>query len=104
MTKYRAKKVQMDGFAFDSQMEARRYVQLKLLLRAKEIRDLEVHPSFVILVNGFVVCKVVLDFGYLNKGVLTYEDVKGFDTPISKLKRKLLKASRGIDVQLITKV
>ena len=106
-SKYGNVKVEADGYTFDSKMEYRRYQELKLLQQAGEIYGLKVHPWWTINVNGTPnVCKVVADFEYFlgtyRKQVV--EDVKGKDNALSKLKRKLLKASYGIDMILIKKV
>lgn len=92
--KYKARQVKEDGFVFDSMAEHKRYAQLKLMVKAKAIEGLEVHPAFTAIVNGVKVCRIELDFRYYDKATnkLTYEDIKGMDTPMSKLKRKLLMA------------
>lgn len=46
--KYGNVKVQLDGYRFDSKAEAQRYGELKLLVQAEEIRELRVHPVFVL--------------------------------------------------------
>ncbi len=101
MSKYGAKKVKEDGYTFDSKAEHKRYGQLKLLRDAGHITDLNVHPDYVIAINGQKICKVILDFDYIESGKLITEDVKGMDTSISKLKRKLVKACYGIDVVVL---
>ena len=94
MSKYHARQVKDDGHVFDSRAEHRRYGELKLMQKARLIEDLEVHPRFAAIVNNQKICVVELDFRYFDKtkNKTIYEDVKGLDTPISKLKRKLLKA------------
>jgi len=101
--KLHAIKVHDDGYIFDSKLEHRRYCELKLLRDAGEIEDLRVHESFNIEVNGVKICRVELDFTYLDTRTKkwVYEDTKGMDTPVSKLKRKLLLACHGIEVTLI---
>ena len=47
-SKYGNRKVEYDGYTFDSQAEYRRYQQLVLLFRAGEIRNLRVHPSYLL--------------------------------------------------------
>ena len=47
--KYRAKKVSIDGNSFDSKREAERYTELKLLLRAGKIKNLERQKEFVLI-------------------------------------------------------
>jgi hypothetical protein len=41
-----AKKVEADGYKFDSEMEYQYYLELKKRLEDKTIRDLEIHPLF----------------------------------------------------------
>lgn len=103
ITKYRAKPTEIDGIRFKSLGEANRYCQLKLQQAAGEIADLTCHPIWQIKINNIKVCKVELDFGYWDKtkGEYIYEDFKGCDNAMSKLKRKLLAACHGIAV-LIT--
>jgi hypothetical protein len=94
--KYGAKKVQQDGYVFDSLAEAARYRELCLLVRAGRISNLKVHPRFT-LQRAFEdraghkhrAIYYEADFGYLENGVETIEDVKGVETPAFKLKMKL---------------
>lgn len=60
-----AKRVQLDGYTFQSKAECERYKQLKLMVAALEICELEVHPRYPITINGIKICDVVLDFAYL---------------------------------------
>lgn len=104
--KYGAKKCTIDGISFDSLAEGRRYTHyLKPLLLAGEIEDLQFHPKFTIEINGKKVCSVVLDFQYFKISIqdTVYEDVKSVATAtaLSKLKRKLIEAQYGIEVDWI---
>jgi hypothetical protein len=92
--KYGAKPVKEDGRTFASKAEHKRYVELKHLLKAGYIEGLICQPKFTAIVNGHKVCNIILDFQYFDrtKNRTIYEDVKGMDRPISKLKRKLLMA------------
>lgn len=96
--KYGNKKVKVDGHTFDSQKEARRYKELKLLERAGKIKDLELQPMFELIptirTETETLRKTVYkaDFRYVDtktKGVVV-EDVKGFKTDVYKLKKKML--------------
>ena len=51
-SKYGNIKVEMDGILFDSKSEARRFQELQLLEKGGEIKELTVHPKFV-LQEGF---------------------------------------------------
>jgi len=95
MNKYNARKVMIDGITFDSQREAARYQELKLLERAGEITWLEVHPSFELLpcfaYNGKRerATHYEADFQYQQNGKVIVEDVKGISTEAFRLKRKM---------------
>jgi hypothetical protein len=109
--KYNAKKVTIDNFSFDSKREAVRYQQLKAMLHAGLIHTLKIHPVFPIVYQETRICDVELDFAYTTcdkrfpslQGVRVFEDVKsaGTNTPMSKLKRKLVEAFHGIRVELV---
>lgn len=99
-SKYGAKPTIVDGVRFASQAEARRYGHLKMLERAGTICDLELQPRFPLWVNAIKVCTYVGDFRYRFPGVSVpvVEDVKGVQTPIYRLKKKMLLAQDGITI------
>lgn len=101
--KYRAKRTEVDGIVFHSQAEARRYGELKMLDSAGYIGQLVIQPRYKLLATGGEkVGEYRGDFAYwTNRGEFVVEDVKGFDTPLSKWKRKHVKAQYGIDVQIV---
>jgi hypothetical protein len=101
MSKYGNVPTVIDGVRFASQREARRYVALKLLQRGGRIADLELQPEFVLAVNGHKVGKYVADFRYLDldTGRQVVEDSKGVRTAVYKLKKKIVFALYGVDVQ-----
>jgi Protein of unknown function (DUF1064) len=107
-SKYKAKPQTVDGHRFASQLEARRYQELRFLERTGEITGLVLHPRFHIRWPGEPnpaneICIVELDFMYYHEigKRWHYEDTKGVDTALSRLKRKLVKAMHDIDVELI---
>lgn len=95
MNKYKNKKVVVDGEEFDSIRESQRYKELKLLLRAGEISNLELQPRFLLQdsfkKNGRAFRKIeyVADFQYIENGKTIVEDVKGIQTDVFKLKHKI---------------
>lgn len=95
MTKYRAKKTEIDGIKFDSKKEAKRYIVLKALESKGEIKNLTLQPKFLLQEgfrkNGKAYRKIeyVADFMYEQDGKLIIEDVKGMKTDVYKLKQKL---------------
>jgi hypothetical protein len=122
--KYGAKRTEVDGILFDSQKEARRYVELKLAEKAGEIRNLRLQPEFLLTAelmlgdisrerDPAVVGKYRGDFAYEERLVPkggpvglrrewreVVEDVKGFDNPLSRWKRRHVQAQYGITVRL----
>ena len=97
MSKYGNKKVVVDEIKFDSQLEARRYIELKLLERTKEIKDLrmqvtfELQPTYKKKNKVIRAINYVADFVYydVKKGKTIVEDTKGYKTEIYKLKKKM---------------
>lgn len=103
--KYHAKKTDVDDITFDSRAEAGRYMQLKLLLAAGEIKDLVLQERFPIVVNGQKIGTYIADFSYTTAdGVRVIEDVKGVKTPVYRLKKKLVRALYGIEIAETTAV
>lgn len=95
MTKYRAKKTEVDGIVFDSMAEAKRWCELKLLERAGEIRGLSRQIPLPVTVNGKLICKVVIDLAYWQGEQRIYEEIKSKFTrtlPVWRLKKKLVEA------------
>jgi len=99
--KYKAKKTEINGILFDSKKEAKRYRELLLLEKSGEITDLVLQKKFNIKGEYGSGCYYLADFFYIKDGEEVIEDVKGYDTPVSKLKRKLLKSFYNIDVTII---
>ena len=62
--KYNAKKTNVDGITFDSKRESRRYLELKTLLHAGHISDLELQIPFPCIVNDKKICSYKADFAY----------------------------------------
>jgi hypothetical protein len=108
-SKYKARKKTVDGIKFDSTKEANRYTQLLLMQRAGEISKLRHHPRFPLTCGSRPVmyqsnraAYYEADFEYtLPDGRVVVEDVKGYDTQVSKLKRAVLRAETGIVVKIV---
>jgi hypothetical protein len=100
--KYGNKKVEEDGYTFDSKAEHREYRGLKLRLRAGLIEDLTVHPKFDLTVNGVKVGTYTADFSFRVVPIkaLVVVDVKSRPTmtQVYRLKKKLVKAIHGVDI------
>lgn len=111
MSKYGNRKVTLDGYTFDSKAEARRYNELKVLEQAGIIRDLQVHPVFV-LQEGFKdrhgkrqrAITYEGDFQYIevSTDVTVVEDVKGVKTDVFQIKSKLfMRRYPELDLRLV---
>jgi hypothetical protein len=89
----------VDNISFASKREAKRYGELKLMLRAGLITDLRLQVRHKLAVNGQHICEYVSDFEYLSRtGERVVEDSKGMATPIFLYKQRMMKAIHGIDV------
>jgi Protein of unknown function (DUF1064) len=98
MSKFRSVRTEVDGITFDSKKEAARYKELKLLLKAGYIKDLELQPEYPMIINGRKVCSYRADFRYVENGKTITEDCEGVRTPLYRLKAKLLYACYGIEI------
>src|SRR5512147_2151704 len=89
-SKYRAQKITVDGYVFDSKKEAARYQELRLLEKAGKVELLAVHEVYPLRVNGTVVAEYELDFRWFDKATHgeVHEDVKSpaTRTPVYRLK------------------
>lgn len=92
VNKFSARRVTLDGHEFASVAESRRYADLKLLERAREIKALGVHPVYPLVVNGVTIGKFTADFAYFEGGRKIVEDVKGLVTKDASLRMRIFKA------------
>lgn len=101
MTKYKAVPTVVDGIRFDSKAEARRWSDLKNMERAGTIELLERQPKYPLVVSGLKIATYKADFAYTDRrtGEHIVEDVKGFLTPVYRLKKKLVKALYGVEIR-----
>ena len=123
--KYRNIKTRVDGIPFDSQKEARRFIELRSLMKAERIRNLKLQPQFTLQESYLTpegervrAVRYVADFSYEtfvhqnvqdgegNLKPVTYwnlvvEDVKSQATRTAqyKLKKKLMRERLGIAIE-----
>ena len=97
MNKYHNRRISIDGIVFDSQKEAHRYCELKLLEKKGKVFEMARQVPFVLIPqekgNKGTLRQIVYvaDFVYLDeKGQKHVEDVKGVKTAVYKLKKRLL--------------
>jgi len=106
--KYGAKKTEVDGILFDSKAESKRYLVLKALVEQGDIWSLELQPEYTFPIDGRElrypskrVVKYRADFRYQTPEGEVVEDVKGFDTITSRIKRSLVAHIHNIEVKII---
>lgn len=108
--KYGNKKTEIDGILFDSKKEASRWIDLKFLLQAGEIRNLQRQVRFEILPADPPRYKrplvYVADFVYEERAAGSWrrvvEDVKSEATKenkVYKMKKRLLWQQEGIEIR-----
>ena len=110
--KYHNRRTLVDGISFDSKKEARRYVELRDMLRCKAISDLKLQQEFT-LQEAYTTPEGVrvrairykADFTYYRDDgaghdTLVVEDVKSraTKTRVYEIKRKLLREKFGIEI------
>ena len=106
MSKYKSRKVTIDGITFDSKKESERYKELKLLRQAGIISNLELQkrfelqPSFICNGKRYRPIYYICDFYYNRDGEWIIEDVKSEITKkdkVYKLKKKMM-AFKGLEI------
>ena len=122
-SKYHAKEVWIGGIRFQSQGEGDRYLYLRELQRLGRIQDLRLQVPFVIYppvyeqktltrgprkgqtVNGRLLLEgvsYIADFVYkLPDGKSVVEDYKGVETPVFKIKYRLMMEVCGIRIRIV---
>lgn len=100
--KYHNEPVEIDGLRFDSQAEAKRYYELRMLERSGLIEHLEIHPKLTLTVQGVRIGTYSADFRYydIEQSRMVLEDVKSdaTKTQIYRWKKRHVKAQYGISI------
>lgn len=102
-SKYNNVKTIVDGITFDSKREAARFGELKLLEKAGFIRNLELQPKFEFKLSsdGPVLFRYIADFRYFESATRVVEDIKGMETAVFKLKKRLIEAAFNVKIQIV---
>lgn len=118
-SKYRNRKIVVNGSVFDSRKEYDRYCELFVLEKAGKIQGLRRQVKFQLVPpqrepdmigkrGGIIKGKLlerevsyIADFVYLQDGAQVVEDVKGMRTAEYILKRKLMLWAHGIRIKEI---
>lgn len=106
--KYNAspKIVEVDGkpVRFASSVEADHYLDMLAEQRLGLIGEIELQPEFKFVIDGVKMRnRYVADFRFFDHrtGKVRVIDVKGYDTPYGKFKRKLAELLHGITVEIV---
>lgn len=97
-SKYNAVIVERDGYKFDSKKEAKYFDELLLRVKAKEVL------FFLRQVPFHLPGKVVYRLDFLEfhpDGSVHFVEVKGFDTPMGKLKRKQTEELYPVKIEVV---
>ena len=88
-----AKKQEYNNFLYDSKFEAKHAEDLDYMIKAGEIKSYEQQKTLDLIVNGYIVCTYRIDFiVYHLDGTTEYIEMKGYDTPLWRLKWKLFES------------
>lgn len=101
--KFRARPTTVDDIKFGSELEARRYTELKLLHQGGRVSFFIRQPVFDL--GGGVTCRpdflIVWSAGLAVGSEVTVEDCTGFETEQKTRNYKMVKARYGVDVVLV---
>lgn len=91
--KYNAKSIYYKGEFYHSKKEAAYAMELDLRVKAKEVIRWERQVKISLDIGDYHITNYFVDFRvYLKNGDIELTEVKGFETEIYRLKRKLLEA------------
>lgn len=101
MSKYKNIKVKLDGITFDSKKEAVHYAYLKSLEKRGIITDLKLQTKLDFKIDGKKIFTYKPDFEYNDEFGHHIVDVKGVQTPVFKLKKKLIEAQYKTKIEIV---
>jgi hypothetical protein len=91
--KYNAKSTWYNGYIYASKREAGYAAELDLRIKAKEVERWERQVKISLDIGDYHICNYYVDFKvYLTNGDIELVEVKGMETEVWRLKRKLLEA------------
>jgi len=91
--KYNSKTKEYNGRVYHSIKEAAYARDLDLMIKAKEIKSWKPQVRLSLDVNDYHICNYIVDFEVITSdGTKEYHEVKGFETEVWRLKRKLFEA------------
>jgi hypothetical protein len=100
ITKYNSEIIEIDSIKFRSKLEAKYYYTLNELKAHNEIKFFLMQVPIQLTGNVKYVCDFLV---FYNDGTYEFVDVKGFETPMFKLKKKQVEALYPIKITLVKK-
>lgn len=103
-SKYRNVKTTVDGIKFDSKREAAFYCELKQREKAGEVYEVQLQRRYALIApNGMLMATYVADFVLWDEREKRTRviDVKGVETEVFKIKRRMMLALLGIEVEIV---
>ena len=101
-SKYKAVKTIVDGFTFASKREAHYYRIYSAMENAGIIKNFKMQTSLPFTLNGKKMFTYKPDFEYDDSdGQHHYIDVKGIETPVFRLKKKLIEEQYKIEIEIV---
>ena len=100
-SKYKAVKTVVDGITFASKREAYYYRLYSKMQEAGMIKNLKLQTSIPFKLNGEKVFTYKPDFEYDDENGHHIVDVKGVETPLFRLKKKLIEKLYKINIEIV---
>ncbi|TPW26012.1 DUF1064 domain-containing protein [Pararhizobium mangrovi] len=103
-SKYGNRRCELDGIRFDSKAERDYYARLKQREKAGEVGGVELQRPFAMIgPDGRLITTYKADFAFWDHTADRFRviDVKGVETAVFKIKRKMMRSFHGIEVEVV---
>ena len=103
-SKYRNEPITIDGVRYDSKREATYILNLRLREKEGEVYGIELQKRYALIgPDGLLITTYVADATFWDQKEKRFRiiDVKGVETAVFKIKKKLMKSLLGLDVEIV---
>jgi hypothetical protein len=100
-SKYKSIKTTINGITFASKREARYYQIYSRLQEVGQIKNLQIQTSIPFILNGKKIFAYKPDFEFDDENGHHIVDVKGIETPVFRLKKKLIEEEYNIEIEVV---
>ncbi len=90
-----------NGALYHSKREAQFAAELDIQAMVGQIAGYRRQVPYELVVNGTQICRYVADFVVTKDGLESVIDVKGVETEAFRLKKRLMLACHGIEVEVV---